>query len=405
MRSVLLALTMVMSVPAQNWPQWRGPLLNGTSAEKNLPVKWSSTEGVLWKLAMPNRSGATPIIWGNKIFLSVADAGELFLWCVDKANGTVLWKQPLGGGDYKINKQNMSSPSPVTDGTSVFALTGTGILKAFDFTGKELWTRDFQKEYGKFRLKWGYGSSPLLWEDALYVQVLNGDQQGDVSYLLRIDRKTGKNVWKMERETEAIREGHDSYRTPMPMKAGGKTQIVLADGDGVSAHDPDSGKVLWRARGLNPDENPNYRVIASPLVVGDVVVVPSRIKPMIAFRAGGEKLWSFDKGPDVPTPVSDGKKLWVIGDRGIAWCLDVKTGAVLWGPERIKNGVYSASPMIADGKIYATSEDGVTTVLGAGDKFEVLAENELGGFTLSSPAVSEGKLYMRTAAFLFAVGK
>ena len=138
---------------AENWPQWRGPTMNGVSGEQNLPVRWSTTENVAWKLAMPSKSGATPIIWGDRIFLNVADGGELYLWCVDKAKGAVLWKKQIAGGDYRINKQNMSSPSPVTDGKSVFAMTGVGVMKAFDFAGKELWARDMQKDYGKFGLK------------------------------------------------------------------------------------------------------------------------------------------------------------------------------------------------------------------------------------------------------------
>jgi len=140
---------------AENWPQWRGPSLNGISGEQNLPVRWSTSENVAWKLGMPSKTGATPIIWGNRIFLNVADGGNLYLWCVDKAKGEPLWKKPIAGGNYQINKQNMSSPSPVTDGTAVFAMTGVGVLKAFDFAGNELWVRDIQQDYGKFGLNWG----------------------------------------------------------------------------------------------------------------------------------------------------------------------------------------------------------------------------------------------------------
>src|SRR5215216_7744675 len=174
--------------PAQNWPQWRGPSLNGFSNEKNLPVKWTTEENVVWKVAMPGWSGSTPIIWRDRIFLNVADGDNLSLWCVDKTKGEVLWKKPLGSGNVKMRKQNMSSPSPVTDGRSVYVMTGTGILKGFDFNGKELWTRDIQKEYGQFGLQWGYGSSPMLFGDSLYVQVLHGMKTDDPSYILRISK-------------------------------------------------------------------------------------------------------------------------------------------------------------------------------------------------------------------------
>src|SRR5437667_7819712 len=187
---------------AENWPQWRGPSLNGVSGEKNLPLRWSATDNVAWKLALPSWSGSTPVIWGDRIFLNVAEdlkistGDNLHLWCVDRAKGTVLWKRPLGGGNHREQKQNMSSPSPVTDGTHVWAMTGTGILKAFDFNGTEKWNRDIQKDYGRFGLNWGYGSSPLLHGDALYVQVLHGMRTRDPSYLLRIDKMTGKTVWR-----------------------------------------------------------------------------------------------------------------------------------------------------------------------------------------------------------------
>src|SRR6266542_3689990 len=191
-----VALLWGLALFAENWPQWRGPELNGISLERNLPVQWSPDHNIAWKLAMPDRSGATPIIWGDAIFLNVADANknDLYLWMVDKKSGAVIWKQLLGGGNFKINKQNMSSPSPVTDGKSVFVMTGTGIFKAFDFKGKLLWEREIQKDYGKFGLNWGYASSPLLYQDGLFVQVLHGMKTTDPSYVLRINKATGKTV-------------------------------------------------------------------------------------------------------------------------------------------------------------------------------------------------------------------
>jgi outer membrane protein assembly factor BamB len=396
---------------AEDWPQWRGPTLNGVSGERNLPVRWSTTENVVWKLAMPSRSGATPIIWGNRIFLNVADGGDLYLWCVDKAKGELLWKKPIAGGDYRINKQNMSSPSPVTDGTTVFAMTGIGVLKAFDFNGKELWARDIQKDYGKFGQNWGYASSPLLYGDGLYIEVLHGSKTREPSYVLRIDAKSGKTVWRVERHTDAVRESPDSYTTPALLKYGGKAEIVVSGADCVTGYDPATGKELWRGNGLNPDGRRDNRTIASTVVFGDLFFVPSRVKPILAFRAGGtgdisgSRLWSFDRGPDVPTPVTDGKYFYTVNDRGIMWCLDAVTGAEIWGAQRLKPAVYSSSPVLADGKLYISNEDGLTTVVKAGEKFEILAENDLAGYTLSSPAISGGRIFLRTADFLYAVGK
>ena len=149
-----------------------------------------------------------------------------------------MWKSPIASGNYRINKQNMSSPSPVTDGTNVWVLTGLGILKAFDFSGKELWTRDIQKDYGTFGLNWGYGSSPLLHQDALYVQVFHGMKTDDPSYLMKLDKKSGKTIWKTERPTKAIQESPDSYTTPVLLQHGSTTEIVTTGGDIVTGHDP-----------------------------------------------------------------------------------------------------------------------------------------------------------------------
>ena len=415
MNSMKLHLCCVILLPlvgyAENWPQWRGPSLNGVSSEQNLPVRWSTTENVAWKLAMPSKSGATPIVWGDRIFLNVADGGNLYLWCVDKRKGELLWKKPIADGDYRINKQNMSSPSPVTDGVAVYAMTGIGVLKAFDFAGKELWVRDIQKDYGKFGVNWGYASSPLLYGDGLYIEVLQGAKTKDPSYLLRIDTKSGKTVWRVERHTDPIHESPDSYSTPALLKYADKVEIVISGGDCVTGHDPATGKELWRGTGLNPEHSSSYRTIASTVVFGDLFFVPTRVKPMLAFRAGGRgdiseshRLWSFDKGPDVPTPVTDGKYFYTVNDRGIMWCLDARTGEEIWGSQRLKPAVYSSSPVLADGKLYVSNETGLTTVVKAGAKFEVMAENDLAGFTLSSPAISEGHIFLRTAEFLYSIG-
>ena len=222
-----LTLSAATNAYAENWPQWRGPSLNGISPETNLPVKWSTTENIAWKLPMPSWTGSTPIVWGDRIFLNVAENGSLFLWAVDRNKGEAIWKRHLSDGDHRQRKQNMSTPSPVTDGTNVWVMTGTGILKAFDFSGKELWMRDIQKEYGRFGLNWGYGSSPLLYGDSLFVQVLHGMKTDDPSYILRIDATTGKTLWRVERPTKAIRESPDAYITPTVAKVGNGHEIII----------------------------------------------------------------------------------------------------------------------------------------------------------------------------------
>jgi outer membrane protein assembly factor BamB len=408
----VLCLTWFAGLQAENWPQWRGAAMNGVSQETGLPVKWTSTENITWKLPLPDFSGSTPVIWGDLIFLNVAEGDALSLWCVERNKPEVLWKRSMGSGNVKMRKQNMSSPSPVTDGKNVWALTGTGILKGFDFKGNELWMRDIQKDYGKFGLNWGYASSPLLHEDALYVQVLHGMKTDDPSYVLKIDKKTGKTIWRVERPTDAISESPDSYTTPVLAKVGNGYELIISGGDVVTGHDLATGKELWRGKGLNPQNNPFNRVVASPVVADGIVYTPTRVKPLLAYRAGGSgdvtkthQVFSFDNGPDVPSPVTDGQYLYSVNDRGIAYCVDAKTGKEVYGGQRIKPGTYSSSLVLADGKLYITSEEGLTTVMKAGPQFEILAENPIDEYCLSSIAVSDGQIFLRGAKHLYCIGK
>jgi outer membrane protein assembly factor BamB len=416
----LLILAASTTLLADNWPHWRGPTRDGVSTETGLPIKWSATENVAWKMALPAYSGSTPIIWGDLIFLSMATAsaaGELELWAVDRSKQAVAWKRPIAGGNHIERKQNMSSPSPVTDGQHVWVMTGVGILKSFDFAGKELWSRDIQADYGRFGLNWGYASSPLLHADALFVQVLHGMKTDDPSYVLRIDKATGKTIWRVERPTNAQRESPDAYTTPALLQYDGKTEIVISGGDAVTGHDPATGKELWRVDGLNPQNRGDYRIVASPTVMSGLIVSPSRNNPLTAIRPGGSGnitgthiAWQFDRGPDVPSPVSDGKLVYVVNETGVVYCLDLKTGQAVYGPERLPSDFYSASPILADGKIYVTGETtGTTTVFRAGPKFEILASNSFGDgcspFCLSTVAISQGQLFIRSSANLWVIGE
>jgi outer membrane protein assembly factor BamB len=410
-----IAGTVSLSAFAQSqshWPHWRGPQQNGVSDEKNLPTQWSTRDNIHWKLDLPGRSGSTPIVWGDRIFVNVTRGTEIELWCVNRKTGAVMWKKPLGGGNRSVRKANMSTPSPVTDGQSLWVLTSTGLLRRFDMNGQELWLRDVQKDHGSWGLQWGYGSSPVLHQDAIYVQVLHGYFTDDPSYLLRIDKQTGKTIWRVERPTDAIRESPDSYTTPAIVKIKDSYELVVTGGDYVTGHDLATGKELWRAHGLNPTRNSAYRIVASPLAIGDIVVAPTRERPLLVLRAGGRgdvttshKLWSTNFGPDVPTPVSDGKNVYIVRDNGVMFCYDVVTGTEVYGSQRLAPGTYSSSPILADGKIYITSEDGLTSVVKAGPQFEVLAQNNLNDYTLSTPVIVNGQIFIRTDYALWAIGK
>ena len=428
----ILLLTSIFAgigVAGDNWPQWRGPNLDGTTAATGLPVTWSTTENVIWRTKLPSWAAATPIIWGDTVFVTTAEEGSipnrsdsrssagdsardrLYLIAVDRETGGIRWQRSMGRGNRIGRKQNMASPSPVTDGRHVWAVNGNGELRCFDFDGNQLWMREMQKDYGKFGVQFGYASSPLLHDGVLYLQNLQGMYTDDPSYVLAIDAASGKTIWKVERPTDGLHETPDSYSTATLAKVGGEFVLIVSGAGYVTGHDLQTGREIWRGGGLNPDNARNYRTIASSLVVGDIVLVPSRRRPFIAFRTDGEgdvtdskRLWSTEYGPDVPTPTSDGERLYIVDDRGIALGLNVKDGTTVWDRNRIEPGTYSASPLLADGKIYAISEDGTTTVMKAGDEFEILAVNRLDDYTLASPAEAGNRIFIRTAEYLYCIG-
>lgn len=432
----------------ENWPQWRGPYGNGISRAANLPTTWSIEKNIVWKTELPAWSGGTPVVWGAYVFVTspskqapvsadsqTQPSGQgfgggrrggygqrrdpggptLMLICISRKDGTIRWQRDLDTGNRVYNKQNMSSPSPVTDGKHVWVITGTGAVAAFDVDGKEAWKRNIQQDYGRFGLNWGYASSPILYNGRLIIQVLHGNNTTDPSYLLALDGLTGKQVWRQERPTDAIRESPDAYTTPALLTSAGKTQVVISGGDYVTGHDPETGKEIWRAGGLNPGKNANFRIITSPVVADGMIYAGSRQRPLIALRAGGtgdvstsSLAWKWEDrgGPDVPTPVCDGKYFYMVDDRGMVTCLDAKSGKLIWGPERTALGTVSASPLLAAGKLYVTNESGVTTVLAAGPEYKALATNELdGGYTLSSIAVAGRHLFLRTSSCLYCIGE
>ena len=400
------------SAIADNWPQWRGPSLDGISREKKLPLFWNRKTNITWELVLPSFSGSTPIVWADSIFLNVADGTDLYLWCINRNNGKLKWKSYLGSGNVYKRKHNMSSPSPVTDGKSVFIMTGTGILKSFDFNGSPLWTRNIPEDYGHLGMNFGYGSSPLLYRENLYIQILHGMFTDDPSYVLKINSKNGETIWKKERDTDAVYESPDSYSTPTVVNTDRGMELIVTGGDCATGHNLESGKELWRINGFNPTNSRNYRVVASPVAMKDLVYVPTRVKPLIAIRPGGRgdvtkshSVWKFKNGPDVPSPVVDDSYFYSVSDNGVMWCLDARSGKIIWGGNRLKPGTYTSSPVLADGKIYVSNEDGLTTVVKTGPVFKILAENPLDDYCLSSPAISDGQIFIRTAERLFCIGQ
>jgi outer membrane protein assembly factor BamB len=423
---VLMAVVLASCLWA-NWPQWRGPELNGAAPKAhNLPVTWSDSQNIQWRTKLPSWSAATPAVWQDWIFVTSAEEGsprlrseipgdatrdKIFLIAIDRKDGSIRWQRQIDSGNQLFRKQNSASPSPITDGRYVWIMTGNGKLTCLTLDGKEVWKRDIQAEYGKFGHNHGYASTPLLYGERLYIQVLHGMHTHDPSYVFAVDKNTGQTLWKVDRPTDAKMESPDNYATPQMARVAGKLQLVISGADYVTGHDPDAGKELWRIGGFNPTNNPANRTIASSLVIGENVFTPSmRGRPFIAFRAGGSgnitgksELWTNNLGADVPTPTTDGKYIYVLGDNGIMNCIEAATGSVAYQGKRIENGTYSASPLLADGKIYCVREDGTTTVVKAGPAFEILGVNKLDSLTLASPAAVDNQIFIRTADYLYCI--
>lgn len=427
----LAAFTLTLAAHAENWPQWRGPLFNGSSPEKNLPETWTK-ETVKWTAPLPGPSGATPAVWGDSIFISSPDAQKnLLLLCLDRKDGKVRWQKQIATGDLTVGRGNMASPSPVTDGKNVFVLYGTGDLAALDFDGNIQWQRNLGADYGRFAIMWLYGSSPLLFDGRLYVQVLQrspvpnnypalaGGDSARESYLLALDPASGKTLWKTARPTEARMESAESYATPVPaIGADGKAQLLLVGGNCLTGHDPATGAELWRGYGLNPKDGEWMRIVASPVsAAGLAIACGPKKEPMLAFRTDGKGditttglAWKDEerKTPDVCTPAYDGHRLYVVdGDGHTLTAFDPQTGGKIWVGELPDRTVIRSSPTVADGKIYIVNEKGTVMVCAAGDEFKVLATIPMGDAegTRASVAVSGGQLFLRTTEALYCVGK
>lgn len=416
-----------MNSLAENWPQWRGPNLNGATGEENLPVQFSTTENVVWKAPLPGYSGATPVIWEDSVFVSSPDDDKnLLLICLDRQNGKERWRRKVDTGDFEKGRNNAASPSPVTDGKGVFIMFATGALAAYDFSGKELWKRNLAEEYGKFSFMWIFGSSPLLYKDRLYVQMLQhnppvyshvkDDKPTRESYLLCLDPDTGKNIYRHIRKTDAVSEAQESYTTPMPYEGKNGTEIIVVGGNYITSHQADTGEEIWRAAGLNDRKEQYWRVVPSAIVAKDMVFAsgPKR-DPMLAIKTGGKgtvtdthTAWkSKEYHTDCVTPLYYKEKMFVLdGDRQVMTCVEPVSGEKQWQGHLGVRDIFRASPLGADNKIYCISESGTVVILEAGDEFKTLNTIKMGEPPVrSSIAAAQGQLFIRTGKNLYCIAK
>ncbi|MEW5978622.1 MAG: PQQ-binding-like beta-propeller repeat protein [Acidobacteriota bacterium] len=420
---MLLASSALLSNPAmaENWPQWRGPEANGISREKGLPVTWDSSDSIIWKVKLPGRGNSTPIIWGDRLFLTFqigsgkvevrsarhdgpvqTDDGPVtfVVQCLRSKDGTLLWEHriPAEKPLPPVHAfHNLSSPSPITDGERVYAWFGTGQIVVLTMDGKRVWSRSLGKEYSPYQLLWGHGSSPVIHNEHLFLLC----DHNPAAYLLALDRRTGREVWKVDRG-----QGLRSYSTPFLMKVGERHELIVNSNPRVDAYDPQTGRLLWHA-------DDYCRVPVPTPTSAEGILYMSRgynSGPYMAIRPGGtgnvnesHVLWRVPTGaPYVSSLVHYEDLLYMATEVGIVRCIEARTGKTVW-TERV-GGNFSASPVVAEGRIYLLNEAGETVVLEAGRKCRILARNALGEVCRASPAVAGGRILIRSDQHLYSIG-
>lgn len=388
---------------AENWPGWRGPQRSGVTTDSGAPVTWSPTENVLWKSPVPGTGISNPVVWEDRVFITASegrDQGELHVICFDRKSGSKLWHKHLWGTAptvFYYPKSGMASPSPITDGKHLWTFFGTGDVFCFDLDGGLVWQRALADEYGPFENRFAASSSPLLFEDSLILQC---DHYG-ASYLIAIDRLTGKNVWKADRPEVWL-----SWSSPQLVLAGDRMELVVSGSEKLDGYDPRTGSRLWTVRGMARE------CVPTPVSgMGLLLAVSGPNGTHVAIKPGGKGdvtdshvVWRNERGTAfVPSGIVIGTRYYLADDKGIASCLDTATGKTLW--RKRLGGNFTASPVAAGDRLYLTNEAGSTLVLNTSNpEYEELARNEIGEDVYASAAISNGCFFIRTSKNLVCIG-
>jgi len=387
---------------AENWPMFRGPRTDGVSHESNaFPVKWSATENIAWSTPLPGGGHSSPVIWGDRIFVTscVDKTGERLLICLD-ADGKIVWQKSVLQSklERKHKLNSYASSTPATDGKNIWVtfLDQPSIrVVCYDFAGNEVW----RASPGKFNSPHGFCSSPVLYQNLV---IVNCDQDNQEAFIVAFDKSTGKEIWRTDRPNRTR-----SYCVPLIVEAAGKTQMVLTGSKCTASYDPATGKQHWIMQG------PTEQFVASVVFAEDVFFITGGFPEhhILGVKPDGAGditdthiLWRTNKATSyVPSPVAYQGLFFIVSDEGIGSCYDPKTGKRHWS-ERIAKHT-SASLLAAGGYIYCLDDSGTTHVLRAGPKLDVVAKNELKEECYATPAMANGKIYIRTANRLVCVSK
>jgi len=440
-RDVLVAAVMACAMAAggsaqepsgRDWPQWRGLHSDGIAVGTGIPTSWSPGENLRWRTALPGRAGATPCVHGGRIFLtsndlSIDDGAGLVLVCVNAADGAILWKQTVGSGnrDARAGEGNSASPSPTTDGRHVWSFFGTGILACHTIDGDEVWRCDVGERFGRLDIQFGMTSTPVLDGDALYLQLIHGpmrmDDQTRVGKVIRLDARSGRTVWEVDRITDAGFECKHSYASPLLYRHDGREFLVVHGADCTTGHALADGRELWRFGGLNGPTATNpkphdatFRFVASPGLAPGLIVLPTaKGGPTVALEVNDDLAgdctakravvrWVNPRTPDVACPVIADGLVYLLHNDGQLQCVDAATGENVY-VSRTHTGQHRSSPLLVDGRLYFGSNDGWVSVVRAGRTFELVGSVDVGEAVSASAVVADGVLYIRSAAALYAI--
>ena len=401
---LLVVCSMAGRARAEQWPGWRGPRGDGTSAERGVPTRWNGTtgEGVLWKSALPGEGHSSPIVFGDRIFVTsaIVASHERLLICLDRASGRELWRETVVKAplEQKHRENSFASSTPATDGERVYVTfldRAEAVVAAYDFAGKQQW----MVRPGRFASVHGFSSSPVIFEDKL---IINGDHDGE-AWLAALARKDGQTRWKIERENKTR-----SYCTPLLRQLGGRWQMILSGSKCVASYDPRDGRRHWIIDG--PTEQFVASIVYNPK--HDMLFVTGGypelhilgVKPHGKGNVSQTHIaWRAKKGVSyVPSPISEGDYFLVLSDAGIATCFGAANGELQW-QHRVGGHAHS-SLVSAEGAVFFTTDDGVTTVVKPGRVYEEVARNELGEACYSSAAISDGQIFFRGEKHLFCLG-